>query len=89
MLKDIQISKHKDHEFGRIAPTTIILEENNGRMMTMDSFFSFSAEDVLTSKRRRIELTEYFETEKSTELCFNPCDTSIFPDSVSQNTITN
>ena len=50
----------------------------------MDSSFSSSAEDALTSKRGRIELIESFDIEKSTVLCCNPCDTSAFPDSDSQ-----
>ena len=31
-------------------------------------------------------MTESFDTEKSTVLCYNPCDTSAFPDSDSQKT---
>ena len=86
MLKDIQNPSIKIYATGRVTPTTIILEENHGSLRTMDSFFSSSAEDALSSKRRRIELTESFDTEKSTVLCYNPCDTSAFPDSDSQKT---
>ena len=57
-------SKHKDlHSFSRIAPTTVILEEDHGRLRTMDSFFSSNTEDALTFKRKIIEMTESFETE--------------------------
>ena len=86
MLKYIQNASIKIYASGRVTPTTIILEENHGSLRTMDSFFSFSAENALNSKRRRIEWTESFDTEKSTVLCYNRCDTSAFHDSDSQKT---
>ena len=69
-------SKHKDvYELGCIAPTTVILEVGHALLRTMESFFSPNTEDVLTSKRRRIEVTESSET--STELGLSQLDTSL------------
>ena len=67
MLKDIQNPSIKINASGRVTPTTIILEENHGSLRTMDSFFSFSAEDALTSKRRIIELN--LLTQKNRRCC--------------------
>ena len=69
------------------STTTVILEEGHGLVRTMESFFSPNAEDVLTSKRRRIEVTESSET--STKLGLSQLDTSLIRDSDSQMIISN
>ena len=78
-----QMTKAKINASSRVTPRTIILKENHGSLRTMDSFL---VHEPKTSKGRGIELTESLGTEKSTVLCYNPCDTSAYLDSYSQKT---